>query len=243
MDAINRETRTSVNFHLGYVIAMPWVQDRGKGVNFQKALLDAGLEFSQVSSHPNNIRLIRNEPSHLQIKLDAPAPQLTSMQITSTNPQHDLDMFIHECNAAMAAFQQVSNTPQYQIIRTTAKIQHVYSLSMHAFKYLWEKRLGQSSKDFHSLGDRPVAGGGLRLIMPPHAKENEEPKSIEVRFESSLRDAKQILIETIFFWPQPRVLQNDQKFDPKSRLAPLEDYAANEVWGFLTQAKGENEPE
>lgn len=241
MDTINRETRTSINFHLGYVIALPWRQDRAMPVNFQKALLDNSLEFSQVSSHPNAINLLRNDPSNLTIKLHAPAPQLTAIQITSTNPQCDLAMFAHESSAVTAAFQQVVQAQQYQIIQTTAKIQHLYCLTMHAFKYLWEKRLEQSPQDFRSLGQRPVAGGGLRLIIPPHSNGKEKPKSIEIRFESSLRDTKQLLIETTFLWPQPRILKNGEKFEPQKNLEPLEDYAANEVWNFITQQNDRND--
>ncbi len=237
MEIINRQTRTSVHFNLAYVIASPWSVDNAKAVQFQKSLLDNGLDFSQTNIGPASFVLVRRQPSHLQIKLDCPAAQLSGIQILSAPPAYDLDGFIRDANAATIAYQQTFGAEQYQIIRTSAKIHPLYSCSDHAFKYPWEDRLGQSPQDFQCLGKRPVAGGGLRLVMPPHAAGEQEPCSIEIRLESSLREQKKVFVETTFTWPKPRVLQKDQKFDPAEHLNIVEQYAANEVWAFLTQTK------
>ena len=239
MEAINRQSRTSVHFSINFVIAGAWTPDKAKTVDFQKALLDNGLDFSQTTARPKSFTLSRTEPSHLQVKLESPAPQISGIQIISAPPAYDLEMFIQEACAATGAYQQTYPANQYQIIRCGAKIQHFYSSRAHAFQYLWETRLGQSPQDFRCLGQRPVAGGGLRLVMPPHAKENEEPCSIELRIESSFREPRKLLIETAFVWPKPLLLQKDEKFDPASRLISLEQYATNEVWTFLTQKKNE----
>ena len=235
MKAINRQSRTSVHFSISFVIATAWTPDKALTVDFQKALLDNGLDFSRTNAGTNNFILSRTQPSHLQVKLESPAPQVSSIQIVSAPPAYDLEMFIQEASAATGAYQQTYAADQYQIIRCGAKLQHLYSSRAHAFQYLWEMRLGQSPQDFHCLGQRPVAGGGLRLVMPPHSKENEQPRSIELRIESFLREPRKLFIETAFVWPKPLLLQKDQKFDPESRLISLEQYATNEVWTFLTQ--------
>ena len=240
MEAVNRETRTSVHFSISFVLAAAWTPDKAKTIDFQKALLDNGLDFAQTNIGAGLSTMLRREPSNLQIKLQALGPQVMNMQIISAGPGYNLDMFCHESSAATDAYQQTWVMPQYQIIRVTAKIQHLYSCRVHAFKYLWESRLGQSGEDFGCLGKRPVAGGGLRLVMPPHAVEGEEPRSIEIRLESVLPEPKKILVDTTFMWPQPRLLKNGEKFDPAGRLKSLEEYATNEVWDFLTYGKNQD---
>jgi len=239
MDPINRETRTSVHFSINYTLAIAWTPDKAKAVDFQKALLDNGLDFAQTNLAPGLFSMIRQQPSNLQLKLQAHGPQVSSIQIISANPSCDLEMFSQEALAVTEAYQQTWQAPQYQVIRTAAKIQHLYSCQTHGFQYLWETRLGQSSEDFKCFGQRPVAGGGLRLVMPPHAVADEEPRSIEIRLESFLREPKKLLVETTFVWPKPRVIQNNQKFDPAQSMQAIEEYAANEVWQFLTQNSGQ----
>lgn len=237
MKAINPETRTSVHFSINYVIAMGWAPDKAKTVDFQKALLDNGLDFAQTNVRTNMFTLFRSQPSNLTVKIETPAQHVSSIQIIAQNPSYDPEMFLQEASAAMAAYQKTWPVEQYQIIRAMAKIHHLYSSQGHAFKYLWEDRLDQSPEDFRCLGKRPVAGGGLRLIMPPHAIENEEPHSIEVRIESFLHEPRKVLVETAFVWPKPSVLPKGERFDPALLLGPVEEYATNEVWTFLTQKK------
>ncbi len=237
MQEINRETKTSVHFHLHYVLAMPWIVSSASAVGFQKALLDHGLEFAQTSARANGFVLTRNQPSHLQVKVDSPGPQLASIGILSANPSYELDMFARDAEAVTSAYRQAWPTQQCQIIRTTAKIHHLYCLTDHAFKYLWETRLGQKATDFESLGKRPVAGGGLRLLIPPHTSGPEEPRSIEIRMESLLQEPKKMLIETIFVWPKPRPLHEHEGFEPAETLREVDAFATNEVWAFLTRPR------
>ena len=237
MEAVNPETRTSVYFGITYVLAIGWMPEKSKAVDFQKALLDNGLDFSQTNILGNNFTLLRNQPSRLQIKLESPTRQVSSIHIIAQNPSSDMEMFIQETNAVTRSYQQIWASEQYQILRSVAKIQHLYSSREHAFKYLWEGRLGQSPRDFECLGKRPVAGGGLRLIMPPYSSGNEEPHSTEIRIESFLHEPRKILIETVFVWPKPRILQKGEKFNSGAILESLEKYATNEVWTFLTQSK------
>jgi len=237
MDAINRQSRTSVHFSINYAIASGWTPDKAVTVDFQKALLDNGLEFSQTNAGPRSFTLSRTQPSHLQVKLESPAPQVSGIYIISSPPTYDLEMFIQEASSATDAYQQTYRTGQYQIIRCAAKIQHLYSSQTHAFQYLWERRLGQSPEDFRCLGPRPVAGGGLRFVMPPQEIPEQEPCSVELRIESLFREPRKLLVETAFIWPKPMLLGEGEKFDSAFRLNTLEQYATNEVWEFLTQTK------
>jgi hypothetical protein len=131
---------------------------------------------------------------------------------------------------------------QCQIIQSSALIHHLYSVDDHAFKYLWEVRLGQSPEDSRALGRRPVAGGGLRLLLPPHKQaDDEEPRSIEIRAESFLAEPRKLLIETIS-WPKPRSVQAPESFAPGPYLRQVEDFTADEVWSFFTSSQRDEGP-
>lgn len=237
MQAINRESKTSVFFNVGFLLASAFSDDRTRTVDFQKALLESGLDFAQTASRANSFILTRTDPSNLQVKLESPGPQVSAVNITAQNPQYDLDAFVHDADAVTDAYQKTFPAQQYQLIQRSARINHLYSCQAHAFKYLWEDRLGQSPDDFKTLGRRPVAGGGLRFILPAHAQAEGEPYSIEIRAGSALREPGKLVIETIFVWPRPHVVAADDKFNLGDLLQTVEQYAADEVFDFLTQQK------
>jgi hypothetical protein len=235
MVPINRESKTSVHFGMNFLLAGPWGQEKGALLEFQKALLDGGLEFSQTAARPAGFSLIRNEPSPLQVILETPGPQVHTLQIVASNPQYELEMFSREAAVVTMAYQKTWRLPQYQILNTGGCIRHLYSARVHAFQYLWEERLGQSPQDFALLGHRPVAGGGLRLLIPPHQKEGGEPVGIEIRIESFLRESQKLFVETVFTWPQPRVVTDTNGFDCQAHLNAIESFAADEVWNFIAK--------
>jgi hypothetical protein len=230
---INRNSKTTSHFSLQYLLAGPWRPERAKTVDFQKSLLDNGLDFSQTNLNANAFTLTRQQPSALQVKLESPGPQVMTIQVLAQDPQYDLELFCRDGQAACDSFQQTWPGEHYQVLKATAKVHHLYSLQSHAFKYLWEKRLGQAPSDFQILGKRPVAGGGLRLLMPPHSVDGVEPVSIEVRIESFLRETNKLFIETVFTWPKPSIINKDQRFNPEELMNSVEAFAANEVWDFV----------
>jgi len=239
MDAINRQSKTTSYMHVQFLLATGWSAERVKTVEFQKALLDSGLDFTQTNVYDRGFLLNRVQPSPLQVKLDASGPQVMTLQIVSQNPQYDLDLFCRDCQAAVAGYVRTWPSEHYQLLSATAKIHHLYSSKTHAFQYLWENRLGQRPQDFRTLGNRPVAGGGLRLLMPPHATEGAEPVSIELRVESFLRETNKLFVETVFTWPKPRILKKEEDFAPQLLMESVEHFAANEVWNFITQSRQE----
>jgi hypothetical protein len=236
MDTINRQSKTTSFMNLQYLLATHWMPERVKTVEYEKALLDNGLDFSQTNLYERGFMLNRSQPSPLQIKLESPGPQVITLQIFSQNPQYDLDLFSRDCQAAVTAFVRTWPAEHYQVLTCTAKLHHLYSSQTHAFQYLWENRLGQRPQDFQSLGHRPVAGGGLRLLMPPHSVDGGEPVSIELRVESFLRETNKLFVETVFTWPRPRVMKTEEDFAPQTLMETVEQFAANEVWNFITQS-------
>jgi hypothetical protein len=205
MKPINRESKTTVFFNVGFLLAIPWSNDRTRTVDFEKALLGAGLEFSQTATRGSSFVLTRTETSNLQVKLEAPGPQVSAIQITAQNPQYDLDMFVRDAEAVTDAWQRTFQAPQYQLIQRSARIHHLYSCQAHAFQYLWETRLNQKPEDFKVLGQRPVAGGGLRFILPAHQTAEQEPYSIEIRAGSALRENPLRLAKTTYAPSRPKI--------------------------------------
>ncbi len=234
MEPIIRESKTTSHFSLSFVLAGNWLADPARQIDFQKALLENGLEFSQSSAYKNGFQFRRELPSSpFQVALEGPAPQIRNLKILALNPNCDLDYFCREAEAATAAYQQTWPLEQYQILTVNARVDHLYSVQTHAFQYLWENRLGQSPQDFKALGNRPVSGGGLRLLMPPHSVGGQDPVTIEIRIESFLQEPRKLLVETAFTWPKPRAVGKDGRFESRVYLEMVERYAAGEVWNFI----------
>jgi hypothetical protein len=234
MEPIIQESKTTSHFSISFVLAGNWIPDPIRQIDFQKALLENGLEFSQSAAYKNGFQFRREPPSSpLQVALESPAPQIHNLKIMALNPNCDLDYFCREAEAITAAYQQTWPAEQFQILNTSARIDHLYSAQIHAFQYLWENRLGQSPEDFKALGGRPVSGGGLRLMMPPHSVGGQDPVTIEIRIESFLREPRKLLVETGFTWPKPRTVGKEDRFESRPFMEMVEHYAAGEVWNFI----------
>ncbi|MHC4617434.1 MAG: hypothetical protein ACYTEQ_06740 [Planctomycetota bacterium] len=238
MEGFNRESRQSIYFEVTYVIAAEWPADTMQRLTFQKSLAERQLDFPQTTAGANSFTLLRTDPSPLQVKTASLGPRVSNLSIGSKKPAHTLDLFTKEADAVCDAYRQTWLKQQCQILQCNARIQHLYSCQGHAFRYLWEQRLGQEPQDFRYLGKRPVLGGGLRLVMPP-LKNDPEPAQIEIKIESFFPELGKIFIETFFVWPQPRLLKKDEKFDPELRLTRVEKYAVNEVCDFLLRPESD----
>ncbi|MHC4659955.1 MAG: hypothetical protein ACYS83_12405, partial [Planctomycetota bacterium] len=216
MESFNRESRQSIYFEVSYVIANEFPSDTMERLNFQQSLAERQLDFPQAAAGTHNFTLIRTEPSPLQVKAASLGPRVSNISTSSKRPIHRLELFSKEAEAVCDAYRQTWLKQQCQILQCSARIQHLYSCQGHAFKYLWEERLGQEPQDFSY-------------------KEEAEPVQIEIKIESFFPELGKILIETFFVWPKPRLLAKNEKFDPELRLRGVEKYAINEVCDFLLQ--------
>ncbi|HDZ69001.1 MAG TPA: hypothetical protein ENH43_01095 [Phycisphaerales bacterium] len=231
MEGLNRESRQSIYYSVSFITASEWLSNTMKRLDFQRLMAENQLDFPQTSAGVRNFTFIRTEQSPLQVKTASLGPRVSSISISSERPVHNLDLFVKEAEVVCNAYHQTCLSIPCQILQCGVNIRHLYSCEDHAFKYLWESRLGQKGEDFHYLG-RPVLGGGLRLFMPP-LKEDTEPVQIEIKIESFLQESQKMFIETVFVWPQPRLLSKDDKFDPAFRLTKVEKYATSKVLEFI----------
>ncbi len=236
MQIINRETKTTILFQINFVIAYPPKLDKTKALQLQQKLLDNTLDFDQTNLTEKQYLLKRTNPQ-LNFQINAPAPNLTALTVTSPNPQSDEEMFIQEASAALNAWSACFPAPAYQLVQNNARLHQLYSCSDHAFKYLWEQRLNQNPAQFKTLGNRIIAGGGIRLVLPPSQSENqpsdENPHSIQIRIESFFKEPKKLFIETAFTWPKAQTIR-ENNFLVSEKINTVKNFTANEVWNFIT---------
>jgi len=43
-------------------------------------------------------------------------------------------------------------------------------------------------------------------------------------------------VETAFTWPKPRIISREGRFGPRPYLETVENFAATEVWNFITKS-------
>ncbi len=218
--------------HIGinYVITPVPVTNKAQAITFQQALVNAGIDFN-TADDSNGITITRREPP-LVIKVtpipNAPVGQLL---MVAPRPQRTPEEFGKEAEAIAAAF-MATWTNTRQIVTCDATIRYLYqTTSEHAFKELWEGRLGQSASSLQRFG-RGIAGGGLRLVMTPPA-DKPDAAHIEIKVESFLEDARQFFIEAIFRWPVPQT--GAPTFDTAQRLTNVDRFIEDELIPFITE--------
>lgn len=218
--------------HLGinYIVSSQPINDKVHFLDFQQALVDAGIDFDNGGDKPD-ISVTRKLPP-LKIQVinlrEAPVGQLL---ILAPLPHRHPDEFGKEAEAIVRAFNKTWEHSN-QILACDATVRYLYEASGdHAFRELWETRLGQSAKSLAAFG-RNVLGGGMRFVMPPMSGESD-PTEVEVKIESFLQDTKKIFVEVVFKWPQPR--PPGSPFEPMNRLKIVDAYIENEVRNFMVE--------
>ncbi len=240
MATVNIQSKQSIFFGVHFIVAGNWVPDAKQFLRFQEELLEETLEFTETNVGPRRFSLLRREPSGFQVQVASLGPQVSELRIsTPARPVHGIDYFCKEAEAVCRAYAEIWEKTPCQVVNCDAAIRHLYSCECHAFKYLWENRLGQEESDFKKyLGGRPILGGGLRFVLPPikHWKE-----SVEIKIESFLEDQSKIFIETLFVWPTPYIASKAEDFGPTKLLQSVEKYATNEVCNFFLKHEKEDE--
>jgi hypothetical protein len=219
-------------FHMGinFVVTPVYDIDRKRFLEFQQALLKAGVDADNAQFSEQGIIITRSKPTPLEVRISPVSPlqaQLAQLLIVAPNPS-GLEAFVAEVEAVVKAFVSTWPARQRQLVKSDATIRYLYQASRdHAFKELWEERLGQTEGALAVFG-KPVAGGGIRFVMPP-AQGEQEPTAIEVKIESFLRDASQFFVEVLFSWSQPTTAD----FAPGRRLQQVEDFIEDKVHKFM----------
>lgn len=218
--------------HIGinYVIAPLPALNKAQHITFQQALNNAGVEFN-TTDNSDGITITRREPP-LVIKVAAvsntPVGQLL---MVAPRPQRTPEEFGKEAEAIATAFMATWPGTQ-QIVTCDATVRYLYQTTAeHAFKELWEGRLGQSASSLQRF-ERGIVGGGLRLVMTP-PPEHPDAAHIEIKVESFLENSRQFFIEAIFRWLLPQ--NRPPVFDTAQRLAKVDKFIEDELIPFITE--------
>ncbi|MDY6873780.1 MAG: hypothetical protein SVR81_07435 [Chloroflexota bacterium] len=210
------------------LVSIPTISiDSDKAINFQVAVKDQGLDYSIVRPLPDRIVIQRQKPTSLTISAISPQNQPFSQLIVNSDKPSTSDLFIAETEAAANAFQAVWPTDSRQLIGADATIRELHEASnVHAFKEIWETRLGQTEDSLHIL-QKLIRGGGLRFVLDPKQEETD-PVQVEIKVESYFQNSKKIFLETIFRWLKP-----SGSFDIRDRLTTMNDYITQRILKFL----------
>lgn len=231
LEEMNPESRQTIHIGVNFVFSPVLTIDPQSKLGFQQQLLQCGIEFARVDFKDRELTVIRETPTRLEIRVGivggAPISQLL---ILSPDPKAELHLFVKEAEAVIEAFESTWPSQNRQIVSSDVTFRDLYeSTAEHAFRELWEKRLGQPQSSLAMLG-RPVLGGGLRLVMPPKIDE-PEPEGIEIKIESFLQDTKKLFVETQVTWPTPG--QPGAPFDAERRLEDVDRFIEDKVEPFV----------
>ncbi len=231
---MNPDTRQTIHVGINYVLAPTPVIDRESYLTFQKVLSLRGVDVSQTNFVEGSIQISRDAPTQFQIKVAAvPNSPVGHLLILAPGQWSGLKAIIKEIEAVVSAFDQTWGMHQRQIIASDASMRDLYETSAeHAFKELWETRLGQTEAALSQLGGA-VLGGGLRFVIP-NLGETPAHFNAEVKIESFLQDSSQIFVETQITWPTP--LPPGSPLNPAEKLNQVNSYIETHLIPFITGA-------
>jgi hypothetical protein len=203
-------------------------------LGFQQKLAEREIVFQQVQQGDTGLMLSRHTPEPLQVNLTRAAPNpVGQLGIGSERPQGELAEFAATAELVIDAYAETWSVPA-QLLARNCVVRYLYHVEgEHAFKYLWEKRLGQKEAAIGKLS-RPILGGGLRFFMPARAEVHDD-STIDVRIESFFQDARQLFVETQALWMMPLA---GEALDATNLLHTIAEYATGPVIDFVLSEDG-----
>ena len=232
---MNLESGKLLHIGINYIVAPVSEINEQKEHEFQGQLMKARLGIRDKRFEGNRILAVRQQPTPLQIQVEVVGPQIAQILIIAPNPNRAFEIFLEEAEAVIGAFKNTWIRQSATIIGSDATIRYLYDSDRdHAFAELWEDKLGMTGDALAVFG-HPVLGGGLRFVIPQPDTE-EDPKKVEVKIESFLRDPKQIFVEVQFFWENPIEASNVSDFHVTERLKNLESFIENRVHKFMERS-------
>jgi len=228
---MNTDSRQTIHIGINFVFSPAPIIESQSNWQFQKSLMECGIECSRAELKDRGILIVRETPPRLEIRVgNLPNSPVGQLLVVSSDPRCELELFIKDTEAVIEAFKATWKIANRQIISNDVTIRDLYEATEeHAFKELWEKRLHQAPNSLARFG-RPVLGGGLRFVMPPR-QDDTDPVQIEVKIESFLQDTKKIFLETQFVWLSSK--SPGDSFDPNSRLKDVDQYIERQVEAFV----------
>jgi len=226
-------TRQTVHFGVGCVFSPQPVLDAQHSIKFQGDLADHGLVFTQAQTPPGAIVLTR-DVRPLEVKVLQLGPAVGSVVvIAGAPPWATLDEFQDEAQTVFQAYSTAWSGQQLQVIQRECSMNQLYDVKEdHAFKFLWERRLGCQEVELDVLR-RPVLGGGIHLVIPPSADGVDEP-NVDLKVESLFANPTKLVVQVVMQW---RVSQVQSALDPGPILREADRFLSEEVVEFIAGAR------
>lgn len=231
MARIERGGQIEYHFGVNYVISPAPALNHKAFLTVQERLTDGGLSFSVTKRDDRAFVLTQeSQAPTLQLKISSDAANpVGQLLVIEPNPTSSMEMFIKKVEACIGAFKAVWPQP-VQILKRDTCVRQLYECrgTDHAFRFLWEERLGQTGAAIAGF-KKKIGGGGLRFVFPP---ESPDQPSIDVKVESLLANAKRVYVESQFIWQQPLAAGAD--FGAADILRKTYNFAIHEVVDFIT---------
>ena len=227
------DTRTNFHFGVNFILAPAPTVTNASFIGFQSALArpERGLAFDQATRKEDGsvLQLVRQK-SPLQVTVQTVGPGVCQLLIIAPNPAQPIEDFVSEAELVCEAFYESWPSPKTLIHRDGA-LRRLYPMGadVHAFQYLWQRRLHQADEAIQVF-ERPVLGGGIRLVFPP-APEADDDAMFELKVESFLQDPSQLFVEVTAAWNKP--LAPGTSPAPKAILDAIERFADGPVEQFI----------
>lgn len=233
---MNPETRKILLLGLNYVCAPPpQIATQARNV-FEQELEKTGLSLKQFNlAHDATGEAYQftcaSHGAEIQLRVGRlPGMPLGQVLLQAQQPPV-FELAQRQFEAAMRAVEAAWPQITSQIVRSDATMTVLYDASeKHAFTEIWEKLLGQPESALKRLG-RPIAGGGLRFVMPPRPENPTEPV-MELKIESFIPDSTKVFIEASFVWQQPS--PPAERISSNERLKVLNDYVTKNAVSFFS---------
>lgn len=100
------ESRVIIHMGINFVVSPVPTIDMQNNLKFQQSLVTRGIEFAKVEFKEREIAVVREAPTHLEIKVAAISPSpVAQLLIVAPHPRRVLALFNKEAEAVVEAFE------------------------------------------------------------------------------------------------------------------------------------------
>ena len=225
------ESQRVIHIGLNYVVAPKRPLTVDEKLQFQKELSLIGLEAENTAKKEGGIgvkALYEGAPVIVETFMNSP----NTGQLLILMPENPSSLLFPQISDAVGdIYLRIFADPKPQVFPARdGCVRKLYACSAeypHAFKYIWEKMLGKTQSDLSALG-KPIAGGGLRFVIPP--LENH-PVETQIRIESLLKDPTQLWVEVKMKWLKPEKVETG--FQAGALFKQINDFIDEKVAEFM----------
>lgn len=226
-------TRGQRIIHTGinYVVAPAITIDRNTVFKFQNLLEQSNVQINSANYGETNFSLTRQSNFPLEIKMFNNNPQSGQIVLLMPHPEYSIELIEEESDRIFESINNVWTLKGKQLISSDATLRILFDSHFpNSFVEIWEKRLKQDPNEL-KIFDKPVLGGGVRLVIPPTVPGPDEP-TIEIKIESFLNDTKKLFVETQFIWQRASIIDGSG-INGSERISKVYHFVEDKILKYL----------